>query len=165
MATATVPDITTANPAYDISFRLVDSRGDQRTVTYRTPPLAAPPPTSDIAAVGTALQSATNASLYEISISTRWLGARDADQADSDVFESVYDNIAINYKDATERTQQTGYIPAPLGSLVGDGDVVDTSQSAYTTYRDAVDTLLGGDYEPVTVRFTERREKNDSAPA
>lgn len=163
--TSTVTDITVANPAYDISFRLVDSSGDQRTVTFRTPPQGSPPPTADVKAVGDALQAASNASLYEINITTRWIGPKDAGQADKATVESVFDNIVINYKDAAQRTQQSAYIPSPLGTLILSGDVVGTSQIEYTNYRDAVDTLLGGGYEPITARFTERREKNDSTPA
>ncbi len=162
MASRTAP-IVNGTPTYlSIVFRLVDHRGDLRAISLRVPVGTLD---ADIENVALFLQAATNASLYEIQVKQVYSGERAAANADDAVFESLYDNIAINFKDVPADSQQTAYIPAPLGGLILDGDVVDTTAVAYINYRGAVDTVLAGDYVPVTARFTERREKNDATPA
>jgi hypothetical protein len=95
-------------------------------------------------------------SLYE--------GAKLASNATNAVKSSVYDNIVLLAKESAI-VSQNNYIPAPLGAIIASGDVVDTSNSLYTAWRDATITLLAGSYVAQSVRFTERREKNDSVPA
>ncbi len=112
-----------------------------------------------------ALGAATNASVYEVQVTDRWANIPSAANAIEDVVESVYDNIALNLKDVGAGLQQTVYVPAPIGDLILDGDVVDTADALYTAWRDAWLTVVAGNYAAVTVRFTERREKNDSVPA
>lgn len=161
---SSVTDITVADPAWDISFRLIDASGDIRTVTIQRPAGSAPS-TAEIKAAQDALQAASNASIFEVALNSRWIGPKDVGIADDSTYLSVYDNVVINYKDEPARKQQSAYIPSPVGELVQGGDRVDAGNSLYTAVRDAYDVLLAGDFAAVTVRFTERREKNDSVPA
>lgn len=160
--TRSAPTVDGSPTFIQVGVRLVDSRGDLRTVSLR---VAAGTLPASIEAMVAALQVATNASVYEVQVTERYATNPLASNADNSVFESVYDNIAINFKNQSTGAQQTAFIPAPIGGLVLDGDEVATVIPAYSDFRDAVDAILDTAYEPVTARFTERREKNDSVPA
>lgn len=145
------------------SFRFIDNRGDLRTVTVEAEDGVGL--IANVEAVSAALAAGSNANLYSVKISYEWASTASASAANNDPMESVYDNVVINYKDITINKQQSTYIPAPLSAIVGDGDKVVTTNVLYTAVRGAYETLIGLSYTPVTARFTERREKNDSTPA
>lgn len=158
----TAPDVTGAATYKTVSYRFVGSDGELRTVSARVPSDAT---ALDIQALAVAYGALTNANLYEVQVTDRWASLPDAGSATDAVHESVFDNIALNTKDIAAGTQQTVFAPAPIADSILDGDVVDTSLAAYTTWRDAWVTLLAGDYSAISARFTERRDKNDSVPA
>lgn len=162
MATRSAPTVDGSPTFSRVTFALIDSRGDKRSVSHRIPADATE---VQIEAVADALATATNASVYSISVQAVYSSLPQASNATDSAMESVFDNVALNLKDVAADSQQTAYIPAPLGTLILDGDIVDTGNAQYVAWRDAVDTMLGGAYAPVSVRFTERREKNDSTPA
>jgi len=168
--TRTAPTVDIAAVSFfRVVMRLIDSRGDKRSVSFRfdvNPP--GTPSGADIEDLVAALQAATNASVYSVKLEYIWAGADVAANAVEAVVESVYDNIVINYKDVAANKQQSLFIPAPLGDIILDGDVVDTADAIYTDVRDAYLALLnaGPDaYVASTTRFTERRDKNDTTPA
>jgi len=158
----TAPDVTTAATFRTVSVRFVDFNGDLRTISARVPSAAT---VADVEAMVAAYTSLTNANLYEVQITDRWAAVPAAQTADEEVHMSVYDNVALNFKDIVAGLQQTIFLPAPIDTLIDAGDVVDTTIVDYVTWRDAWDTLLAGNYEPLTARFTERRNKNDTVPA
>lgn len=150
-------------PTYiNVSVRLIDSRGDLRTVTMRADPAVLDATVETLVA---ALQLATNASIYAVNVTQAYASLPLASLADDAVFESLFDNIAINFKDVGIGAQQTLYIPAPVGALILDGDAVDVNNALYTNVRVAYDGVLESGFNALSVRFTERREKNDSVPA
>jgi len=161
--TRTAPDVSLGSATFfRVTFSLIDSRGDRRTLSLR---VNATPGLQEVEDAATALQAATNSSLYSVKIIQTFEGAALGSNGAGDVVESVFDNIAINYKDVAAGLQQTAYVPAPIGDLILDGDIVDVEDTVYTNIRNAYDALLAGAYAPVTARFTERREKNDAVPA
>lgn len=160
--TRTAPTVNGTPTYVNVSVKFVDSRGDKRSVSFRSDPAILP---ATVEALVVALQAATNASIYAVGVTEVYGSNALASNGADAVFESLFDNIAINFKDTSIGKQQTTYIPAPLGVLVGEGDVVDTANALYTAVRDAYDASLDTGYAPVTARFTERREKNDSVPA
>lgn len=160
--TRTAPTVDGSITGQRVSFRLIDSRGDRRSVSARSLTAVTD---ADVEALAVALQAATNASLYSVTITDLYEGLALGSNAVEAVVESVYDNVSINFKDVPGDRQQTMFIPAPLGDYILDGDVVDTADTVYTAVRDAFDTVLGGNYDAVTVTFTERRDKNDKVPA
>lgn len=161
--TRTAPSISATDPVYiAISFHLIDAGGDKRSVSLKANPTNATDANIEDAAAK--LQTASNASVWKVEVSEIYAGAASAANADDSVFESVYDNVVILYKDDTVPVSQNGFVPAPIGSMISD-DVVDTTNTTYTDIRDALETLLNDDYQAISVRYTERRDKNDSIPA
>lgn len=156
------PDVTGAATYKTVSFRLIDSKGELRSVSTRVPVATAP---ADIQALAVSLGAASNASVYEVQITDRWASIPAAANATDEVVASVYDNIATNMKDVAAGLQQTVYVPAPVGDLILDGDIVDTTDPLYEAWRNNWLVVLAGGYAAVTSRFTERRDKNDSVPA
>lgn len=146
----------------DVSFTMVDESGDVRTVSFQVPASAT---NEQIEAVATALQAASNASLFRVGVEFVYEGAMDTDNASDAVHPSVFDNVSIGYRDVTTGNSKTAYIVAPIDAITLEGDAVDTEQAQYVAYRDAVDTLLDGNYAPRFARFTERREINRRSPA
>lgn len=155
----TVDSAAITEKAVSISF--IDATGDERSVRLIVPAAATD---SEIEAVVAATVALSNANVWRVKVEQLYVGAKDASQALSASYQSVYDNIVLLAKESSVVTQNA-YVPAPLGSLVLSGDVVDTSVLDYQTWRDDVITLLAGGYNAQSVRFTERREKNDSVPA
>jgi len=158
---AFAPSIVTGTPDYKtLSIKYIDSRGDKRSTSLRLVSGFLP---ASVDALIAALGAATNAYIYACSIQEHWQSNPNATSAIDAVFESLYDNVAINIKDQTSGLQQTVYIPAPVGAIVGDADVVDNNNPLYEAVRDGYELLMDG--IAYTVRFTERREKNDSISA
>lgn len=150
-------------PTYkQLSIGLVDFSGDLRSISMRLPADAT---NAQCEAVVSALQTATQASVYRVEVQFVYEGAVSPANATSNENSSVFDNISIGFKDASSGASQTAYIPAPIVALIGAGDVVNTDETAFTGYRDAVDTALAAEYAPRFTRFTERREINKRQPA
>jgi len=161
--TRTAPTVDAGTATFvRVTLALIDSRGDKRSVSIRASAAIVP---AAIETLTAAIQAATNASVYRVGFTYVYEGDALGSNASEAVVESVYDNVAINFKDVAGNRQQTVYIPAPVGDIILDGDIVDTADAIYTAVRDAYDTALAGDYTPITARFTERRDKNDAVPA
>jgi len=144
-----------------VSFSFIDASGDERSVRIVNDVAAT---NAEIEALAAALAAATNASLWRVKSEQLYIGAKQASDATNQTYPSNYDNVVINLKLSTLVTQQ-GYIPAPQGVMIPAGDVVDVSNALYTAVRDAYLTVVGSGYAAQSVRFTERREKNESTPA
>lgn len=156
----TAPSTTTYRR---LSVAFVDDSGDRRSTALRIPSGAT---AAQIGALITALGAATSANLYEYTVEEVHAAAADASEALDGEQNSVYDNAVILFKDVAAGISQNVFIPAPLETIMDDDtDGIDTSDALYTAVRDAADTLLGGNYTPVSVRYTERREINDRKPA
>lgn len=162
MATRTAPAVD-GSPTYkQVSVTLIDESGDIRSVSLRTPASATD---AQVQSYVSELQSATNASIFRVEVQYVYEGAMNRANATNATHPSVYDNVAVGFKSITTGNNQTAYIPAPLDALTLVGDSVNTTNADYVDWRDAVDTLIGGDYAPRYARFTERRESNERKPA
>lgn len=161
--TRTAPTVDGTVTFKAMSMKLVDSSGDERTV--RIQPLKAAVTNTEIEALVAATQTLTNASIAVVNVIDIYSGALSASNADDAVYTSVYDNVVLLEKNSTTTQAINAFIPAPINTLIDAGDVVDTDLVAYTTWRGAVGDVLADEFAPVSVRFTERREKNDSTPA
>lgn len=160
--TRTAPSVD-GTPTYkQISIALLDFSGDLRSVSLRVPAGAT---NAQIEAVVAKLQASTQASIYRVEVQYVYEGAVATSNATSDENSSVFDNISIGFKDTGTGASQTAYIPAPITSLMGAGDIVKTGETAYTEYRDAARTALAGNYAARFTRFSERREINKRQPA
>lgn len=161
--TRSAPVVNAGTPnRVTLSVRMQDFGGDKRSVSLDVPNAVTD---AQIDAYVDALQALTNSTVYEIEKGQKYTSVPMQANALNDSRESVYDNVVLLLKDVSINKAQDAFVPAPINTLIDDGDVVDTSLVAYETWRDATDALLAGNYEAVSVRFTERREKNDSTPA
>lgn len=141
------------------SFGLIDQSGDQRSVSLK---LGAAVTSAEVLDIGAALGAASKANLYKIEVSDVYADAPDASEALDGERDSVYDNVVILFKSIATFATQNAFIPAPVDAIMlGESDDPDTSAALYTAYRDAIDTALGAGWDPISARFTERREIND----
>jgi hypothetical protein len=157
--TAVLP--TDPDPSYQlVTLTYVDRAGDQRSVSNKVPAAAT---YAQVRAAALAAGAATQAVLYAVSIAQVYEGARNAAAALIGAKNSVDDNVVISFKGTFPHPTQQAYIPAPIPAMfVANGENVDRDNDTYEAFRDAMDALLGLTYTPNTVRFTERREINDS---
>lgn len=161
--TRTAPTVNLGTPnRVTVSVRLMDWSGDKRAVSLDVPATVTG---AQIDAYVDALQALTNATIYEVSTNNKFTSVPIQANALQTSYQSVYDNVVLLMKDATQNKVQDAFLPAPILTLIDEGDVVDTSLVAYETWRDASVALVAENYIASSVRFTERREKNDSTPA
>jgi hypothetical protein len=156
----TAPTID-GNPTFvSVQVRLIDHTGDIRSVTFLADQSQLD---ADIETYVAALQTITNASVFEVNVAARYVSNPSAADADASSYLSVYDNIVLNLKNPATQRQSNAFVPAPLEALIDGGDRVDVANTDYVAWVNAVNALIVGN--AVTVRFTERRDKNDSTPA
>ena len=141
---------------------MLDASGDKRSVSLEVD-LAATNLT--IEAVTAALALATNASIYKVTVEDVYNSVPAVSDADELEENSVFDNIVLLMKTADNRSQNF-FLPAPKrGNFVGDSDNPDPASTLLGDWRDGVNNLAFGTSSPVSLRYTERREKNQSVPA
>lgn len=162
MATRTAPTIDGSPPFISLLIRFIDARDDRRSMSIDIDPAAT---NADIEAAVAAVQVASNASVYDVQVQQQYSGAILVSNATDAPFTSADDVLLITYRNATDKTSRRAEVRAPLGQLVEGGEVVDVDDPIYTAVRDAFNTILPLPYDPVSTRFTERRNKNSSTPA
>lgn len=162
--TRSAPTVDLGTPnRITLSVRLMDAGGEKRAVSLDIPSSATD---TQIDAYVNAMQAVSNATIYEVSKQEKYTSVPlEANTETDSPFVSVFDNLVLGLKDVANNKLQDAFVPAVEGIIVLDGDVIDTEHGLYTAFRDAADALLGANYTPVSARFTERRDKNDSVPA
>lgn len=158
----TAPDVEGSATKTRISWTFLDISGDQRSVSL----LCDPAITNDtIEAATEALGEATNANLYQVSKTIIWGAVKSAAGAVGEREDSVFNNIVILYQSAGGDSRDM-FIPAPVhGMFVGETDNVNAASTIFATVRDTVEACLTNAFEPVTARYTERKEINKAVPA
>lgn len=156
--TQTAPAID-GTPTYkQLSLRLIDSDGTKRALDYQLPNTVT---NLEMNSVMSSLQACTNASIYEAWVSDVYFSNAVATNAANAVQQSVRQNIVILFRDDVLLKSQEVYIPAPLSALFVTGTKnIDITNALYLAYKGFVDAALATDYEPVSVRYTERRQIN-----
>lgn len=163
MATKSVPTIDSAALTFvRFTMTMKDAGGEQRSVSLQVPSTVTD---AQLEALVNTTQTITNGSIFEAKKTLVWSSAFVEANADTEVFASVYDNLVLLQKNIAIQKSQDAFVPAVKGILVLDGDTVDTTDTDYIAWRDAVTAALGAGYAPITVRFTERRDKNDAVVA
>lgn len=142
-----------------VSFRMIDVSGDLRTVTIEA---ALASTDVEIAALGTALAAATNASIYEVKVVSDYISAAIASEALADEENSVYDNIVLLAKSNVGDSSRL-FIPAPIRTLfLGDSDTPNPDSTEMQAVIDAFEAVSIAGYTVVSARYTERREINEA---
>jgi len=158
--TRTAPTVDGIAPSYlAVSVSFIDAVGDPRTVTIQAPAGTA---VADIEAYVNALQAASNASIWKVSVQEIYEGVESIANALAAVRESVDDSIVIHYKNAL-RVSQRVYIPSFLDTLTLVGtENPDVTDALFAAVNLTALDVLGGTYAAKTARVTERREINEA---
>lgn len=155
----TAPTIDGTPNFKKVSLRTIDVSGDKRAVSWELD-LAAT--AAEIEALVAAYATRTNANIYSVQVQDIYNAqplASDAVQAEEN---SVYDNIVILAKSATNESEELFLVAPTRASFIGDTDNPDaTTLAALVT---AWEATLSGTKLAVSARFTERREKNQTVP-
>lgn len=146
-----------------ISLHFIDASGDKRSVSVQSGPGVT---NAQLETFAENIADASNALLYRIEVTSVYNSIPDNDLAIEAIYPSVYDNVVLLYKTADNRSQNV-FIPAPNDTIMpANSDVPDVT--ALTLMSLPITNVLEGtgpiDYQSVSARFTERREKNQSVP-
>lgn len=157
--TRTAPTVDGTPPYQVVSYQFIDASEDIRSVSVQFPPGTTP---GQIEAIAAQLQSKSNASLFNIKVSAAYSSPPGAGNALEAVHLSVYDNVVVLFKDQLNHSQDI-FIPAPIEALQpADSDTPDASQltGLILVVTTALEEDTTDDWQAVSARFTERREKN-----
>lgn len=136
----------------------IDSEGKTRTDSYDIPD-GVSATDADLNALASGIGGLTNASLYAVGV-TNWFQPSVASKANAvdATNDSVMDNVVILMKDAANDAFDV-YIPANDEALT----MVAGTENPDPAKLNTLFGLLGdvwASYDPVSVRFTERKKKN-----
>lgn len=157
--TSTAPTVDGTPPFQHVSFSFIDSSEDIRSIAIQLPPGAT---AAQIQAIANQLQSLSNASLFKVSVTASYSSIPDVGNAEPEVHMSVYDNVVVLFKDQLNHSQDI-FIPAPTTDLQPtDTDTPDSAEllALGVAVTAALEQGTTDDWQPVSARYTERREKN-----
>jgi len=142
-----------------VSLHYIDASGDLRSDSLQVPAAATD---AQIEAFAESIADITNSSLYQIKVSFTYNSVADKDDAVDATKDSVYDNLVVLAKTALNLSARS-YVPAPEGALFVPGtDQIDPTNADLAVYFAAFLALVGGTYDIVSARYTERREINEA---
>jgi len=157
--TRTAPTVDGTPPWQNVSFQFIDSSEDIRSVSIQFPPGTT---AAQIEAVAAALQTRSNASLFNIEVKAAYASAPDAGNADPVVHLSVFDNVVMLFKNQLNQSQNI-FIVAPTTDVQPTGsDTPDTTEliPLGLVVVNALEMGTTDDWQVISARYTERREKN-----
>jgi len=156
--TRNAPTVNGTETYLEVSIGLIDTDGTKRSLAFKAETGTT---NAEIEAVVAALQEITNASIYRVTVAENYEASPLSTLADNAVVQSVFSNVVILFKDLPAQNSQEAYVPAPIDALFTPGTKnVDLANTNYEAYRDAVDVILGASFNPISVRYTERRQMN-----
>lgn len=137
----------------------IDSEGKERTDSYDIPTDSVVASDAELNALANELGALSNASLYAVGV-TSWFQAAPPSKANAldATNDSVKDNIVILFKDAANNGFDL-FLPANVEATT----MVEGTENPDPVKLDDLITAanaIWATYEPVSVRFTERRLKN-----
>jgi len=153
----TAPVQTGAATKAIVSWRYIDANQNLNSFSLTTTVALATG--ALVNAVTAALATASNASIYEVVISTAWSSIPNAVSAVDAPYSSSYDNVVELFKDPATGAAQDAFIPAPIDALMNTGlTTVDLANTDFIAFSNAVNALLPSAYVPVSARLSERRK-------
>lgn len=157
----TAPTVN-GTPAYsNVSLHFIDASGDKRSVSVQAGPGVT---AAEIEAYAENIADASNANLWKIEVSQIYASAPSKASAVEAIYPSVYDNVVVLLKTDMNRSQNV-FIPAPNDTIMPpDSDVPDATALALmaVTFINVLEGTGTENYNTVSARFTERREKNQA---
>lgn len=157
--TRTAPTVDGTPPFQRASYSLIDASEDVRTISIQLPVGAT---AAQIEAIGTQLQDLTNASLFQIEVNQVYGSQPDPGNALEAVHLSVFDNVVLLLKDQLNHSQNF-FVPAPVTDLQpadSDTPVVSEILALGIALTAGLEQGTTDDWQLVSLRYTERREKN-----
>lgn len=152
-------DTTPTRRIVHLSF--IDSEGKLRTDSYDIPGTT---PDAEINALAAAIGAVTNASLWQIGY-TNWFATSTPSKANADDLtnDSVFDNVVILLKDPALADGLDFFIPANLETvtMVAGTENPDPATTEMLALLAAIEAIWSS-YAPVSIRFSERKNKNRS---
>jgi len=156
--TRTAPDVGVATPNYKlVSLNMIDSVGDSKSNSF----VAATGATNaEIETYAAETQERSNASLFEVQITSVYFGARSKGNALEAVFNNIQDNIRYSIK-AGPTTRQYAYIPSPLEAMFLAGTETPDA-TALNDWFAAVLAVAGAGWTGLNYGFVEHKDRNQS---
>lgn len=157
--TRTAPAVDGTPPYVYVGYKFIDATEDVRTIGIQLPSGAT---AAQIESIGTQLQALSNASLFSIEVKQIYASVPDVGNALAAVHISVYDNVVMLLKDQENHSQDL-FIVAPTTALQPDDSDTPDGTALTALILAATAALEEGttdDWQAVSARFTERREKN-----
>lgn len=157
--TRSAPTVDGTPPFQQVSYQFIDSTEDIRSISIQFPPGTT---SAQIEAVAVQLQALSNASLYNIAVRAVYGSNPDVSNALAAVHISVYDNVVVLFKDQLNHSQDI-FIVAPTTDLQPDDSDTPVGSELTALILAVTNGLEQGttdDWQAVSARYTERREKN-----
>jgi hypothetical protein len=157
MATRTAPDVSLAPSYYDLTLYFIDYTGDKNTLTIR---LASLIDHVELEALVTAIQAATNASVYRVDQTNTWRGSMDSSNATNLPRSSVNDGVNLLFR-KPDFSSQTVRVVAPIDALMISNTDIPNPASAQLAA--VITALLASSFalgELESYSYSERRETN-----
>lgn len=143
-----------------LKIGLIDDSGDKRSLSLRVDNATT---LVQARAVASTLGDITSASIYSLELSDVFEANPLASQALDGEQNSVFENVVISFANRAQGTTFQAYIPAPIEAIMqGDTDTVNVANAEYLLYLNAINAVKIAGFDAVSVRYTERREINDS---
>lgn len=162
--TRTAPTVS-GTPAFKrVSLQYIDAHGKPRSISdIFTTALATP---ANIEAWAAANSDISNASLYAITVTDTYAGAKDASNALDAVQVSVKDVLVASAYDPADPTDtRAAYLLAPEDSLFIAGTTdIDPTNVDYAALLTAYLTLLGGTYGITGATFNQNSQRGKKIP-
>lgn len=173
--TRTAPDVTGAATVKQISVHYIDVSGDVWSESHLVPIASTP---AQIEAYLDALQAATAASIYKVSVASIFgtdalADSQNAENSAEVKSPSVFDKLGVTLKHATdpEKKNKIVTIPAPLALLFNRNpaaapydfisDTIDGGSAELAAVMAAALAMFGAGWSIAWARFTEKVEVNE----
>lgn len=157
--TRSAPTVDGTPPFQYASYQFIDFSEDIRSVGVQLPPGTT---AAQIEAIGTQLQALSNASLFKITVQAVYGSTPDVSNAEGVVHLSVYDNVVVLFKDQLNHSQDI-FVVAPIADLLPpntDTPIGSELTALILAVTNGLEQGTTDDWQAVSARYTERREKN-----
>lgn len=156
----TAPTVDGTGNYRRLVLKYVDADGEKRSDSYQISEGATD---AQIEALVAAVGAATNANVYRVEVITVYNAQPLKSSAVDAVRMSVHDNIVSLWKD-TANNSRDFFVPSPVQGNFVPGTVNPEPTGVLGDVLDAVNNVFESAFSPISVRFTERREKNAAIP-
>lgn len=139
-----------------LSISFFDADEGDTTVTFQIDSGATD---AEIESLVVATQAGSNASVYNVQITQQYSGVGLASNALADDYVSVKDAVRFSNKQLALGAYIRNYLPAPLGDMVFNKQVV-TSNAAYIAWRDATIVVLPSGFAAINAGFVQNVQRD-----